>query len=183
MLLTWKRLLLLASIFFSLETGALSLTTSSPHLLTLSAIISDAEGHAQIQCLQFLHPFNTYPTVGSVLHLANVTNVTYVVLPPHSKEGLHKPPHVMFFILLSGLAHVTLPTENPHDGQELWITPDGNGLIVAADVEGVGHFTEYPGEGESVALQVPFMDGKLPEHRVLNQGACGMEELVEQLEM
>jgi hypothetical protein len=71
-------------------------------------------------------------------------------------------------VLLSGLAHVTLP-----DGSdEVWIVEGVNGLVVAADTVGEGHHTAYPSDKETVALQVPFADGKVPDHKVLKQGAC-----------
>jgi hypothetical protein len=47
-----------------------------------------------------------------------------------------------------------------------------NGLIVAADVKGIGHFTTYPSDKETVALQIPFKDGIAPRHEVLKRGAC-----------
>jgi hypothetical protein len=72
------------------------------------------------------------------------------------------------FVLLSGLAHVTLP-----DGSdEVWIMEGVNGLIVAADTTGIGHHTAYPSDKETVALQIPFADGKVPAHKILKQGAC-----------
>ena len=77
----------------------------------------------------------------------------------------------MFFVLLSGLAHVTFPFNE----EELWITEGINGLVVAADVRGIGHFTEYPGEEETVALQVMFRDGVAPAHEVVGRGKCGSE--------
>jgi hypothetical protein len=73
-----------------------------------------------------------------------------------------------FFVLLSGLAHVTLP-----DGEdELYMVEGVNALIVAADVRGEGHFTEYPSDKASVALQIPFKDGEVPDHRVVGEGVC-----------
>jgi hypothetical protein len=73
-----------------------------------------------------------------------------------------------FFVLLSGLAHVTLPTSD----DELYIVEGVNSLIVAADTRGEGHFTDYPSDKPSIALQIPFKDGKLPEHRVMSKGVC-----------
>lgn len=117
-------------------------------------------------------PFTPYPTVGSgVPGLAAVANVSYVVLPAQASEGLHKPPHPMFFTLLSGLAHVTLPGAGADD-DGLWIEPGVHGLMVAADTVGDGHFTEYPSDSKSVALQIPFADGVLPAHRVVKNGTC-----------
>lgn len=73
-----------------------------------------------------------------------------------------------FFVLLSGLAHVTLP-----DGSdELWIVEGVNNLIVAVDMAGIGHWTAYPSDKETIALQIPFAGGVVPRHRVLKAGAC-----------
>lgn len=77
-------------------------------------------------------------------------------------------------MLLSGLAHVTFPdTQENDDENELWIVPGVNGLIIAADTVGDGHVTRYPADIPSVALQIPFTDGKPPEHRVVSDGICG----------
>lgn len=69
----------------------------STHYLTTTAVTSSPEPphNAQFQCWRFKTPFNTYPTVGMSVFLADASNVTYVVLPPRSNEGLHKPPHPM----------------------------------------------------------------------------------------
>lgn len=72
------------------------------------------------------------------------------------------------FVLISGLAHVTLPEGD----DELWIMEGVNGLMIAADVVGEGHITEYPSDKPSVALQIPLEDGKMPEHRVVKKGVC-----------
>lgn len=53
-----------------------------------------------------------------------------------------------------------------------------NSLIVANDVRGEGHFTDYPSDKPSVALQIPFTDGKLPQHRVLNDGVCAARDVI-----
>ena len=73
-----------------------------------------------------------------------------------------------FFVLLSGLAHVTLP----ETGDSLWIVEGVNPLIVAADIKGDGHFTEYPSDKPSVALQIPFVNGVMPSHRVVKHDVC-----------
>ena len=154
---------------------------TSPHFTAI--LSSTAHPDAYISCIQFLRPanFTSYPTVGKYIPgIANVTNVTYVVLPPNSKEGLHKPPYPMFFVLLSGLAKVSVPPfddesglgpasldrardyggEKTEEDVELWIRPDETGMIVAADMVGLGHHTAYPGDTESVALQIPFKGGR-----------------------
>ena len=66
------------------------------HYLTATAITEDEKGTARLECWKFTQPFHTYPTVGRSLPLANVSNVTYVALPPRSGEGIHNPPHPMW---------------------------------------------------------------------------------------
>ena len=82
-------------LLFPLQISSLS-ALSKHSFLTATAIVSDPNGDARIQCWEFAAPFVAYPTVGMALQLANTSNLTYVVLPPRSKEGLHKPPHVMY---------------------------------------------------------------------------------------
>jgi hypothetical protein len=73
-----------------------------------------------------------------------------------------------FFVLLSGLAHVTLPNGT----DDVWILEGVNQLIVAADTVGEGHFTDYPSDNVTVALQIPFANNIAPDHKVLRDGAC-----------
>lgn len=78
-------------------------------------------------------------------------------------------------IFLSGLAHITLPKSTA----EAWIPGGRGGAILALDTAAVsveGHYTEYPSETETVALQVP-VGGKVPGHRVLYGGACKGSEV------
>ncbi|KUJ13669.1 uncharacterized protein LY89DRAFT_590988 [Mollisia scopiformis] len=136
--------------------------------LTTTAVVTDHNDHAYLECWQFSTPFKTYPTVGQSLFLGHTTNITYVVLPPRSEEGIHKPPAPMFFMLLSGLAHITFP----YNDEEAWVMEGVNGLLVANDIKGIGHYTTYPSDKETVALQVPFEGGVVPQHKILGRGAC-----------
>ncbi|KAH8889046.1 hypothetical protein GQ53DRAFT_748530 [Thozetella sp. PMI_491] len=137
--------------------------------LELTAVVSDEDGRAKFECWEMAQPFVRYPTTGeAIMGLADVSNVSYVVLPPKSKEGLHKPPHPMFFVLLSGRAHVTLPEGD----DELWIEAGVNGFMIAIDIVGDGHYTEYPSDKPSVALQLPFSEGRIPEYRLVKSGVC-----------
>ncbi|KAB8238248.1 uncharacterized protein BDW43DRAFT_263333 [Aspergillus alliaceus] len=146
----------------------LVLASECPQYLTATAVVEDARGSALLECWRFTSPFYEYPTVGMAHSLANVSNITYVAIPPRSSEGIHKPPHPMIFVLLSGLAHVTLPDSD----EEAWIMEGVNGLLVAADVSGFGHYTDYPSDKTTIALQVPFKDGHIPDHAVVHRGAC-----------
>lgn len=65
---------------------------------------------------------------------------------------------------------MTLPSKPEHNG--LYIIEGVNPLIIAADFWGEGHFTAYPGDKETVALQVAFKDGKMPEYEVVGEGVC-----------
>lgn len=84
--------------------GALLLSPSvscaskiSANHLRLTALISKDDGNAAFECWEMATPFNEYPTVGqSITGLASVSNVSYVILPPQSNEGIHKPPHPMY---------------------------------------------------------------------------------------
>ena len=71
--------------------------STSQRFLHLTAVVSDEnDDHAKFECWRMATPFATYPTVGeSISGLAEVANISYVVLPPRSGEGIHKPPHPM----------------------------------------------------------------------------------------
>ncbi|KIW32152.1 uncharacterized protein PV07_03722 [Cladophialophora immunda] len=239
-----------------------SISESDATTLYITALTNhrDPPYLARAQCWALAAPFTVYPTVGRALALGAVDNATYVVLPPRSAEGWHRPPHAMFFVLLSGLAQVYVPRRdgesatmlshgydddgdgygygegddinyavNPassssspssHPGQArlqqhrhqlplhephpqprpddprwdtITITPGSpNQLLVAADTDprARGHLTFYPGDGESVALQVPFRESGsgsgsgsaaaaapvVPGHRVVHEGACRGDE-------
>ena len=71
-------------------------------------------------------------------------------------------------MLLTGTAHITLPAT----GEELHLEAGVNGLIVANDISGEGHVTEYPSRSPSIALQLPFEGGIVPKHRVVRNGPC-----------
>ena len=148
-----------------------ALRAENDEYLSLTAVTSDkCSADARFECWQFERSFQTYPTVGRSVPLADLSNITYVVLPPKSKEGLHRPPSPMLFVLVSGMAHVSLPSTNDKEG--IWISNAENQVIIANDMYGVGHNTEYPLDIETVALQLPFKDGVLPAYQVLHSGPC-----------
>jgi len=71
--------------------------TSSNTTLHLSAVVNSptAPYHAIVECWALDAPFQNYSTVGRALDLGDTSNATYVVLPPRSAEGWHRPPHPM----------------------------------------------------------------------------------------
>lgn len=67
----------------------------------------------------------------------------------------------------------------PYGDDEVWIMEGVNGLLVANDVTGIGHYTDYPSDKETVALQLPFRDGKLPGHMIVHSGSCKVSNQVQ----
>lgn len=64
--------------------------------LQLTSVVSGNDGKAKFECWEISTPFKGYPTVGeSITGLAEVSNISYVVLPARADEGIHKPPHPM----------------------------------------------------------------------------------------
>jgi hypothetical protein len=149
---------------------ATSISSPSPKHLILAAITTDVNDHAYAECWELDASFQTYPTVGESVILGDTSNLTYVALPPRSKEGIHRPPSPMYFILLTGQAHVTFP----YNDQEVWIEQGVNDILIANDIKGIGHFTAYPGNEETRALQVPFKGGVVPLHKVVENRACNL---------
>lgn len=81
-------------------------------------------------------------------------------------------------IFLSGLAYITLPEDNTTSA---YVSGGQFGLIFAADTSEVsssGHSTAYPGITETVALQIPTLDGEIPSHSVLHAGPCTADDTV-----
>lgn len=74
------------------------------------------------------------------------------------------------------MALITLPDD---DSTSAHVAGGQFGLIFAADTADLsekGHRTQYLGITETVALQIPTADGKVPEHSVLHMGPCGANE-------
>jgi hypothetical protein len=107
----------------------------------------------------------------------NVTRLSRNPIP-YPEESFFTSTYTIYnrlFVLLAGLAHVTLPS----GPEEAWIMEGVNGFLVATDTTGIGHYTTYPSNKNTVALQIPFKDGIVPEHVVLKKsGACDTPEQV-----
>ena len=118
--------------------------------------------------------------------------MTLVTLPANSSEGWHNPPMPMWFVLLRGKAVVT--TYDPHDreddkevlsstrengneGRQKVVIEMGspNQFLIALDTLGRGHWTDYPSDEETWALQIPLAHGWQREFvawELVNEGAC-----------
>jgi hypothetical protein len=110
--------------------------------------------------------------VESIMHLQHSTYF-YLCLPPTWDSHAYEIFRWVFF--LSGVAHITLP----HSSDEVFVVGGKHGGILAldtADVSADGHFTVYPTNEVTTALELPFADGKVPPHVSLHDGPCTAEE-------
>lgn len=62
------------------------------------------------------------------------------------------------------------------ENEGLYIVEGVNPFMVAIDYWGEGHFTAYPSDKDTVALQIPFADRQEPEHEVVAEGICAANE-------
>jgi len=49
-------------------------------------------------------------------------------------------------------------------------------VVIAADMKATsfitGHNTEFPSDEPTILIQLPFVNGLVPEHVILHDGAC-----------
>ncbi|KAI2639245.1 hypothetical protein GGS21DRAFT_506685 [Xylaria nigripes] len=143
--------------------------------------VSARYGASTLECWQMDSPFvvSDQPgTVGSAqVQLGNLANMSYSVLPGSFDGGIHNAPHNQWVLFTSGLAFITLPHD---DSTSAYVEGGKYGLIFAADtadVSSTGHHTDYPGLVETIGIQIPTQDGKIPEHEVLHMGPCNISEV------
>lgn len=73
-------------------------------------------------------------------------------------------------VFLSGLAHVTLPTNSSSDA---WVMGGSStSLIIAADTTGSGHITTYPSDEITLSLQIPLENDAVLSHKIIGNEAC-----------
>ncbi|KAI0467437.1 hypothetical protein F4859DRAFT_244619 [Xylaria cf. heliscus] len=143
--------------------------------------IGARDGLSTLECWQLDQPFDTSTepgTSGSAqAQLGNVSALSYSIIPSNFDGGLHNGPHNQWVAFLSGLAYITLPGDA---STSVSITGGEFGLIFVADTADVsreGHRTQYPGITETIALQIPTADGKVPEHDLVHEGPCSISEI------
>ncbi|KAK8016896.1 hypothetical protein PG993_015085 [Apiospora rasikravindrae] len=138
--------------------------------------IGASGGKSTLECWQLDAPFAVSDTPGTrgsaSANLGNVSTMGMGVIPANFDGGLHNAPANQWVMFTSGLAHITIPGD---DSDGAYILGGEFGLIFAADTADVsekGHYTRYPGTVETVALQMPTLDGEIPPHQVVRSGPC-----------
>ena len=71
-------------------------------------------------------------------------------------------------VFTSGLAVVTLPSNTG----TAYVRGGQNGIIIAVDTVGTGHYTSYPSNSETASLFIPFQGGTYPAHSGVAEGPC-----------
>ncbi|KAK8851053.1 hypothetical protein PGQ11_013532 [Apiospora arundinis] len=143
--------------------------------LNITAIGASGD-KSTLECWQLDAPFAVSDTPGTrgsaVAKMGNVSNMAFTVLPAHFDGGLHTAPANQWVMFISGMAHITVPGD---DSDGAYVLGGEFGLIFAADTANVsekGHYTRYPGIVETVALQIPTLNGEIPPHQVVRPGPC-----------
>ncbi|KAI1748168.1 hypothetical protein F4782DRAFT_518425 [Xylaria castorea] len=143
--------------------------------------IGARDGLSTLECWQMDQPFDTSTqpgTSGSAqTQLGNVSTISYSILPSAFDGGLHNAPQNQWVVFLSGLAKITLPSD---DTSSVFVAGGQFGLIFAADTTDVskeGHRTQYPGITETIALQIPTSNGQVPKHDLVHDGPCSISEI------
>ncbi|KAI1813015.1 hypothetical protein GGS20DRAFT_555435 [Poronia punctata] len=168
------RLMQTIPLFASIPEIAAAAAATSLYL-NITAIGAQS-GSSTLECWQMTKPFNTSAEPGisgtAQADLGSVSSLGFNIIPPAFDGGIHNAPRNQWVAFLSGLAYITLPNDPETSA---YVTGGEFGLVFAADTADVseeGHRTEYPGLTETVALQIPTVDGKVPDHKVLHDGPC-----------
>ncbi|KAI0755397.1 hypothetical protein BC629DRAFT_1296874 [Irpex lacteus] len=159
-------------------------------LASLPSVLSAASGHSNgtylelttlvtknnasaFECWRLASPFATSTGAGTAgaatLLIDNLANATYTVIPPRFEGGVHNAPHAQLVTFLSGVIHITLPTDPTASA---YLVGGIDGTILALDTTGSGHNTSYPSNTETRALQIAFEGGRVPDHVKLHNGPC-----------
>jgi hypothetical protein len=160
------------AVALQLEGLSTTIAVNGSALLNVTSLSTKADNTSALECWQLTTPFSSSSGAGTVgaliLQLANVTNVTYTILPARFNGGLHVAPYKQLVVFLTGLIHITLPNST----DDAWISGGTTqSVIIATDTTGIGHISTYPSNHSTLALQIPFAQGP-PPYRVLNSGPC-----------
>ncbi|KAI9685183.1 MAG: hypothetical protein M1822_004770 [Bathelium mastoideum] len=160
-------------------TASTSSPDAMPQTLNITAIATNAQKESILECWQLDNPFvasTASGTSGAVFaQLGKAGATSYGIIPADFDGGLHNAPVVQWVAFLAGEAVISLPNST----QEARVQGGRHGLILATDtanVSSLGHITKYPKKQETVAIQIPIADNKIPSHDVLHSGACKLRE-------
>ncbi|KAK2759396.1 hypothetical protein FQN54_002874 [Arachnomyces sp. PD_36] len=161
---------------------ATSVVTPVPTERRLNVTAVSAEyGHSTLECWEVDTPYfvsDDPATIGArMANLGNVSTLSWTVAPAGQYVGPHHAPNNQWVVLIQGFGEIGLVNDN---STSAFVTPGNSGLIFAADTPDVssdGHTSRYLGNTESVYLQIPTLDGMIPEHDILHMGPCDTEEL------
>ncbi|KAI1173045.1 hypothetical protein F4777DRAFT_478608 [Nemania sp. FL0916] len=145
--------------------------------------VGGKDGKSRFECWQLSTPLDQSGQFGLVgtaaSFLGDVGNMTYGVIPAGYEGEFHTAPIVQWIIVLNGMSRIVLA-----DNSTFTVSNDGgeSSFLFFADTPAVsrqGHKNYYPGDTETIFLQIPTRDGKIPEHRVLLDDApCTSAEFV-----
>jgi hypothetical protein len=97
------------------------------------------------------------------------------LLPPPILCGCSILTDIMNRILvwIAGEGNFTLPYSDDYAE----VKPNKNGVVIATDVTGTGHRTNFPSDKWTESIELPLPFGELPEHTVLHEGVCVEDEV------
>ncbi|MCJ1325583.1 hypothetical protein MMC10_002246 [Thelotrema lepadinum] len=153
---------------------------TDPSVLNLTAISAE-NGQSIFECWQLKAPFldsNQAGTDGAVFaQLGNASNASFAILPPKFSAGLHNAPFVQYVVFTSGRAHISLPNST----EKAIVHGGKRGLLIAADTADIsehGHNTTYPSDENTISINIPTKNGKIPKHTCLYRGPCKDTEML-----
>ncbi|KAF2423101.1 hypothetical protein EJ08DRAFT_567761, partial [Tothia fuscella] len=137
--------------------------------------ISAVNNASVLECWELTNPPRTFRGAANY-DIGSFANAYIGVIAPKTYIGKAYAPSPQYSLFLSGLAHISIPNSTlPASQSEVWVQGGKYGTIIAVDTTAVsigGHITEFPGGDDTVIAQFPFVDEKLPEHKVLYRGPC-----------
>ncbi|KAK4168365.1 hypothetical protein QBC43DRAFT_310143 [Cladorrhinum sp. PSN259] len=173
-------------------------TTSQSPPLNITAL-SSRNGYSVLECWQ-LSSIPVEAMSAANYAISNTTQATWSRIEPRTEVGEAWAPHVQLSVILNGLIRITSPAPDTRNSTAASVKArdgsmddDGSGrpeskvayvmpgslvssVVIAADLKSVstiaGHYTEFPSDEPTILVQVPFVGDKVPEHKVLYEGAC-----------
>ena len=89
-------------------------------------------------------------------------------LPTTSRSSMRTDNHRRILVWIAGEGNFTLPYSDDYAE----VKPNKNGVVIATDVTGTGHRTNFPSDKWTESIELPLPYGELPEHTVLHEGVC-----------